>query len=354
MAEPTNTSSPGGALPADARREPHAPRSYFRDAGGHVWRDLKLKDLVAARAECADHPREGATLWVHIDSTDRAQHAVLEKVFNFHPLAIEDTLSPDSRIRVEEYDGYLFAIVRAVAFQPETEDPYDLETVNVYFFIGSTYLVTVRAGPSPSIDAVAQLVERNPALLGEGAARVAHLVMDAAIDAYFPVLEGIDGFLDNIEPRVFEDFDETALQDIFHVKRLVLSLRRYLAPQREVFNILGNRPTPLFTGEAQRYFRDVYDHVLRIYDSLDSARELLGSTLDSYLTQVSNRTGQATKGLSVVATLSVPFVVIAGIYGMNFERIPLAQHPHGFWLMVGLQLGVGVALVLLLRWRKLI
>jgi len=291
---------------------------------------------------------------VHIDSTDHAQHALLEKVFHFHPLAIEDTLSPDSRVRVEEYDGYLFAIVRAVAFHAATADPYDLETVNVYFFIGPAYLVTVRAGPAPSLEAVAQLVARTPAVLAAGPARIAHLIMDAAIDAYFPVLEGIDGFLDQIEPRVFEQFDETALQDIFHVKRLVLTLRRYLAPQREVFNVLGTRPTPLLSAEAQRYFRDISDHVLRLHDALDSSRELLSSTLDSYLTQVSNRTGQATKGLSLVATLSVPFVVIAGIYGMNFERIPLAQHPYGFWLMVALQLGVGLALVLLLRWRKLI
>jgi magnesium transporter len=157
-----------------------------------------------------------------------------------------------------------------------------------------------------------------------------------------------------IEPRVFEAFDERALQEIFQLKRLVLTLRRYLAPQREVFNTLANRPTDLMTPEAQRYFADVHDHVLRVYDGLDSARDLLGSTLDSYLTQVSNRTGNATKGLSVVATLSVPFVVVAGMWGMNFERIPLAGHPHGFWLMLAVQLALGAALLGLLRWRRLL
>jgi magnesium transporter len=121
-----------------------------------------------------------------------------------------------------------------------------------------------------------------------------------------------------------------------------------------VFTGLANRPTDLMTPEAQRYFADVHDHVLRVYDGLDSRRDLLGSTLDSYLTQVSNRTGNATKGLSVVATLSVPFVVVAGMWGMNFQRIPLARHPHGFWLMLALQLALGAGLLVLLRWRKLI
>jgi magnesium transporter len=276
-------------------------------------------------------------------------------VFHFHPLAIEDTLSTESRVRVEQYeDAYLFAIVRGVAFQEATPDPYDLRTQNLYFFIGRHYLVTVHAGPAPAVGTVRGQVERNPRVMARGAARLAHLVMDQAVDAYFPVLEGIDGFFDEIEPKVFTAFDERALQDIFQLKRLVLTLRRYLAPQREVFNVLANRPTDLITPEAQRYFADVHDHMMRIYDSLDSARELLGSTLDSYLTQVSNRTGQATKGLSVVATLSVPFVMVAGMWGMNFERVPFATHKYGFEYMVLVQLVIGVLLLLILRWRKLI
>jgi magnesium transporter len=134
----------------------------------------------------------------------------------------------------------------------------------------------------------------------------------------------------------------------------VLSLRRYLAPQREIFNVLTNRPSPLLPVDAQLYFRDVYDHVLRINDSLDNYRELLSNTLDSYLTQVSNRLGSITKGLSVIATLSVPFVVVSGMWGMNFVKIPLATWPHGFWVMLVVQLAVGVGLVALLRWKKLI
>jgi magnesium transporter len=346
--------SAAGSLPSGATC------SLFRDADGHLWRELKAAELPTALRQCADTPPDAGEagtgqLWVDIDSDDAAQHALLRDVFHFHPLAIEDTLSTESRVRVEQYeDAYLFAIVRGVAFQEATPDPYDLRTQNLYFFIGRHYLVTVHAGPAPAVGTVRGQVERNPRVMARGAARLAHLVMDQAVDAYFPVLEGIDGFFDEIEPKVFTAFDERALQDIFQLKRLVLTLRRYLAPQREVFNVLANRPTDLITPEAQRYFADVHDHMMRIYDSLDSARELLGSTLDSYLTQVSNRTGQATKGLSVVATLSVPFVMVAGMWGMNFERVPFATHKYGFEYMVLVQLVIGVLLLLILRWRKLI
>ena len=356
----TGTEPDAGSRLVPGSVAPGTVCSHYRDADGHLWRDLKLADLPTALRHCAEAPAEAGEastgqLWVDIDSTDPAQHALLRDVFGFHPLAVEDTLSADSRVRIEQYeDEYLFAIVRGVAFQEETPDPYDLSTQNLYFFIGRHYLVTVHQGPAPAVANVRAQVERNPRVMARGVARLAHLVMDDAVDAYFPVLHGIDDFFDEIEPRVFQAFDEKALQDIFQLKRLVLTLRRYLAPQREVFYVLANRPTELVQPEAQRYFADVHDHVLRIYDGLDSARELLGSTLDSYLTQVSNRTGQASKGLAVVATLSVPFVVVAGMWGMNFERVPFATSRFGFELMVLFQLAIGVLLVLILRWRKLI
>jgi len=194
----------------------------------------------------------------------------------------------------------------------------------------------------------------NPDLLERGPARIAHQVLDTAVDAYFPVLDRLDEFVDDMEQRVFGRFDDALLQEIFKVKRLVISLRRFLAPQREVLSQLTMRPSRFLPQEAQLYFRDVYDHMLRITDNLDSYRDLLSSTLDSYLTQVSNRLGNVSKGLAGFGALSIPFVVIAGVYGMNFDHIPLAHHPYGFEIMVGLQLALSVVLLLGLRWRGML
>ncbi|HEX4933502.1 MAG TPA: magnesium/cobalt transporter CorA [Gemmatimonadaceae bacterium] len=345
-----------GAVPASAGQavgtvtgavsDARLPRCFHATREGSVHRELNVREIASAVREAQ------GTLWVDIDSTSRQQLALLEKVFNFHPLAIEDVLNPVSRPKVEQYDGYVFVTLRVVRFHEETRDPYDLETANLYFFLGPTFLVTVHAGPSPNVDRVAEVALRTPDLVSRGAARLAHHIMDVSVDAFFPILDRVDDFIDGLEERVFAAFDEEALRDIFAVKRMVLSLRRYLAPQREIFNVLSNRPSPLLPAEVQLYYRDIYDHMLRINDSLDTYRDLLSSTMESYLSQVSNRLNVVTKGLSVVATLSVPFVVVSGMWGMNFTRIPLAEHPWGFEIMLFGQLALGVGLIWLFRRQK--
>ncbi|MBA3891269.1 MAG: magnesium transporter CorA family protein [Gemmatimonadaceae bacterium] len=293
-------------------------------------------------------------LWVDVDATSRGQVSQLERLTTLHPLAMEDALNPVSRGKIEEYNGFLFTVIRGVRFHVETEDPYDLETFNIACFLGRNFLVTVHHGKSEAVAGAVDRLVRNPDLLGRGADRMMHLIMDAAVDAYFPLLDQIDDFVDGLEERVFEQFDEVVLRDIFAVKRLVLSLRRHLGPQREVFNVLTNRPSPYLGAEGQLYFRDIHDHVLRITESLETYRDLLGSTMDSYLTQVSNRLGMATKGLSAVATVSIPFVIVSGMWGMNFAHIPFSDAPQAFWWMLVMQLVTGLLLYMLLRWRRLL
>ena len=317
-------------------------------ADGKVRRDLSPTDINKALSD------GGGVLWLDLDTTCRPHVAILEHVCKFHPLTIEDTLNPNSRVKLDEYPDYLFLIVRGVRFYESTDDPYDLETFNLNFYLGRRFLVTVHAGPSAAVDAVADKIERSPELMARGVDRIAHAVMDAAIDAYFPLLDQLDEFVDSLEQRVFENFDQESLRDIFAVKRTVLSLRRHLAPQREVFNALANRPTALLSPDSQVYFRDIHDHVLRINDSLETYRDLLSSTLDSYLSQVSNRLGNVTKGLSIFATVTLPFVIISGMWGMNFQHIPLSSHPHGFWILLGLQMLIGLLLLGYLRFRRLI
>jgi magnesium transporter len=332
--------------PSAPARDPGLPRSFFCGRDGACRHDLSPRDLLEVVKS------KSGELWVDIDSSSRHQLAMLDKVFGFHPLAVEDTLNPRTRSKVEEYDGYLFAVIRGTRFDPDTEDPYDLQTFALFFFLGPNYLVTVHASDASSITEIADQLARTPELLSRGAERLMHAIMDAAVDAYFPLIDQIDEFIHSCEERVFESFDPNVRKEIFTVKRVILALRRHLGPQREVFNILSNRPSNLLAPEVQIYFRDIYDHVLRATDSLDTYRDLASSTQDAYLTQISNRLGTVTKALSVFATLSIPFVVISGMWGMNFDDIPLSGWPHGFWFMLVLQLAIGVALLIFLRAKK--
>lgn len=319
------------------------PRSWYRDAAGALRTNLdprEYRSIIDAGT---------GTLWVDIQSESAAQQALLADVFKFHPLSIEDTTSAEGRVKFEEFPGYAMAVVRGVRFADETPELYDIETFNLWTFVGKNYVVTVHGPHAPGVETAIGRLGPDAALLAHGPGRLMHQILDATVDAYFPVLDQLDEFVDGLEERVFVQFDQEALRDIFSVKRLVLTLRRHLAPMREVFNILQSRPCAHISPEAQIYFRDVHDHVIRLNESLDTYRDLLSSTLDAYLTQVSNRMGMVTKGLTVVATLSVPFVVVSGMWGMNFAEIPLSSWPHGFWVMMAVQLGLGGILVWMLR-----
>jgi magnesium transporter len=311
------------------------------------------QQLSRAEIERALASGEG-TLWVDIDTRDSDKVTMLKDVFHFHPLAIEEAVNHQSRVKLEEFDRYVLLIVRTVAFCETTDDPYDLDTVNISFFLGKNYLVTVHGADTNPVDSTRELLERKPELATHGPAKLMHAIVDQAVDAYFPIIDKLDEFMDSLEEKIYGAFDQDALREVFAVKRLVLTLRRHLAPERDALSVLTNRPSTLLTPDTQVYFRDIYDHVLRIYDSLETYRELLSSTMDSYLTQVSNRLGMATKALGIVATVTLPFVVVSGMWGMNFEHIPLHSHPHGFMILVFAQLALGLSILGGLKWRKLL
>ncbi|MEX1187337.1 MAG: magnesium transporter CorA family protein [Gemmatimonadaceae bacterium] len=340
--EPEVTRETAAAAPASA------PRTVYLDASG---RPAQLRTADEIRAALASGTR---SMWVDLDATDPDETALLSDPFNFHPVSIEEARNPETRVKVEEFDDYLFVIVRTVGFQERTEDdPYDLATVNLACFLGRNFLVTARGGNTSALDELLATAAAKPHLLAAGPARLLHLVLNEAVDEFFPILDRIEEFLDDLEERVFAQYDQATLRDIFSIKRLVLTLRRHLAPERDVFTTLANRPNAFLTTDAQRYFRDSYDKVLRINDGLETYRELLSNTLESYLMQISNRLGNITKTLSIVATISVPFVVVSGMWGMNVI-VPFANEAHGFWTLLGVQLALGALLLLGLRWRRIL
>ncbi len=324
-------------------------RAVVLDSSGKVVQ-LQSGEEIRAAVQSGTSP-----IWVDLDITNEAESALLHDVFDFHPVSIDEAKNPETRVKVEEFEKYLFVIVRTVAFQDNTEDdPYDLATVNLACFLGEKFLVTARCERTSTLDGVLAMAATKPYLLAGGPARLLHLVLNEAVDEFFPILDRIEEFLDELEERVFGNYDQASLRDIFSVKRLVLTLRRHLAPERDVFTILANRPNAFVTPDAQRYFRDSYDKVLRINDALETYRELLSNTLESYLMQISNRLGGITKTLSTVATISVPFVVVSGMWGMNLQGLPFAEKAHGFWTLFVIQLALGVLLLLGLRWRKIL
>jgi magnesium transporter len=324
----------------------HWPSSIYRRPDGTLEQDVappRLREILQAG--------EGE-LWVDIDSTNMHQHALLEKVFEFHPLAVEDTLSPGSRVKFEEYDRYVFVVMAVIRFDEGTPDPFDLATSNMYFFLGKNFLVTTHSWPSKSCGTVRERLMRNPELLARGVEMTMHNIIDQSVDAYFPLVEQLNSLVDGLEERLFEQFDERLIHEIFKAKRAAFSLRRHVGPLREVLNILTNRPCTYIRSDTQLYYRDVYDHTIRIVESVDTTRDLLAGVLETYLSQTSNRMNKVMKQLSIVATIALPLIVVGGIYGMNFQHLPLTDHPLGFFVALASMLGVSGVLLFWLKRNK--
>lgn len=304
--------------------------SIHQAASGEFRTGLTPKEIVKAVLG-----GEGR-VWVDIDCQHTTEWLALAQTLGFHPLTIEDTLSPESRLKLEEYDSYLFVVARDADWNPETPDPYDFDTHNLYMYLGRTYLFTVHSAPSRTTATVMDRVKAGPEIMDRGIDYLAYAVLDTLVDFYFPMLDEIDTFVDQLESDIFEQADaKKTLTCIFDLKRTLLALRRHQAPMREIMATMANRPSPYLKPETQIYFRDVYDHVVRQVESIETYRDLLTGALEIYFSVSSSRMNEIMKALTIVGTFLLPATWIASIYGMNFERMPFLHEPGGFWVAIG-------------------
>lgn len=307
----------------------------------------RVRDLLA------DQTR---TFWIDIDSNDSAQHALLAEAFHFHPLAIEDTLDLRSRVKIDDYGSYLFLVLRLMRFDsPQALDPNRLGIAKLCLFLGVNYLVSVHAGSSEIVSRTAAKLQRGQGTVLEGSpAGIAHSLSDAIVDGYFPILDEVDDFVDTLEGADLLQVDQRTFEQVLQVRRAAFAAHRSLKPHRDIFDVLAHRESPFVPSDVRLYFRDVYDHALRITDSLEAYRELIGSTTDSYLAQISTRLNFASRSFSAVATIAIPFIIISGLYGMNFPWLPLTRTPGGFWIVLAFQVAISLALFATLRARQMI
>ncbi len=286
---------------------------------------LTREELLKVR----DSPNE--MFWLDIEAPTEDDVKLMSEVLKFHPLAVEDCVHKQARPKIEDYSGYIFIVFHGINFNP---GEYLLDTIDVDFFIGLNFIVTVHEKPLQSIAVTKARLEKNPNLLEAGPDRVLYRILDELVDRYISVIDDMSEMLTKIEDSIFENFSKEALSQIFSTKKEVLSLRRLSGPQMEILKTLTYKESPYIKSSTQMYLRDVYDHMLRIVDMLDNQRDLLSGALDSYLSQVSNRTNDVMKVLSIVATIMLPMSVLTGLYGTNFVKLPGATNPMAFWVLV--------------------
>jgi magnesium transporter len=256
-------------------------------------------------------------LWVDFEATPpQDDEPILRDVFSFHPLAIDDALQESHVPKIDDWGAYLYIVLHGVGFDPQKDEL--LETQELDIFVGASYLVTHHDQSIPAIERVWSSIQRDERHLQNGADHLLYRVVDEVVASYMPVVEAIDEAIDAVEDEVFDRPTPSTLERIFALKRTALHLRRIIGPQREVVNKLARDDYRAINANERIYFRDVYDHLVRLYDISESLRDLVGGVLDTYLSVINNRMNDIMKTLTIITTLFMPIAFVTGFFGMNF------------------------------------
>jgi magnesium transporter len=312
---------------------------------------LRENLLRQGGAELIDEWRRDSEdkLWVDIQQpVQEVIEPLLEGRFGFHELAAEDTLSANTLPKYDSFASYDFFIFRTVDVRISE---HVSETYKIAAFLGSNFLFTVHRRPLPTIDGVLARLPGDRRILERSPDFLLYTIVDQMVDAHFPLLEQIEEAVDDLQDRIFDDADDAHLDELLHLKRDINVLRRHTLPQRELLNQISRGDAKFIAREHLIYFRDVYDHMFRISETIDVDRDQMTATMDAYLSVVANRTNEIMKVLTIFSALMLPLTLIAGVYGMNFEHMPELKWVHGYPFALGLMIGTSALMIGFFVWK---
>lgn len=260
-------------------------------------------------------------LWVDFSGETPEDSQPILEAFGFHPLAIDDALQESHSPKVDDWDEYLYIVLNYMMVAPAN---WEAEIDELDIFVGRNYIVTHHDQPMDFLDEIWNLYGRDARHAGEGADHLLYRLADNLVAHYMPIVEQVDEALDEIEDQLFARPSPATLQKLFTLKRILLTMRRVTLPQREVLSKLARDDFRVIDPRDRIFFRDIYDHLVRIHDLNESLRDLVGSVLDTYLSVVNNRMNEVMKTLTIITTLFMPITFITGFFGMNFFE-PAAQ-----------------------------
>jgi len=291
--------------------------------------------------------RPGCFVWVALRDATTEELDIMQEEFHLHELAVEDARKGHQRPKVEDYGDSIFAVMHLI--EPDVDEGYRLGEVNV--FVGPNYVLSVRNRSQQDFLGVRARCEREPHLLQHGSGFVLYALMDAVVDRYFPVVDRLESELESIEDRIFDRGTARAnIERLYDLKRQVMQLKHVVAPLMEVAGKLASNRGPALCSANREYFRDVYDHLLRIDASVDTIRETIGTAIQVNLSMVAIEDSEVSKRLAAWAGIFAIATAFAGIWGMNFAQMPELQWEYGY--PAALTLIVSTCLILYRRFKR--
>ena len=284
--------------------------------------------------------RRDANLWFHFDTPTEEELDFLKENFAIHHLTIEDIVNQNQRPKIEPFENYVYLAIHPL----RREAKWEIEPSELDLLLGRGWIVSVHCGPLPGLINNSQLHERIPAALGRGADFLLYTLVDLVVDSYFPVMDDVEDKIESLEDRLLLRAHPGVMNRLLSLKRSIVHIRRAVTPQREVLNQLTRHDFPFVRPENLVYFRDVYDHLIRIAEELDSLRDILSSVLEIHLASTSNQLNATMKRLTAYGTIFVMITAIAGIYGMNFKFMPELEWRYGYFVVLGVMAAISPGL----------
>lgn len=303
-------------------------RSFIFSDGKLVGQDLELEALRLVRSD------KGLLLWVDMDNpTPEEIKTILEGVFQFHPLAIEDCVAPNSLPKVEDYEDYLFIVTHAVDFT-RTEK---FNTTELDLFLGKDYLVTFHTSPLRSVNTLLDRYSKSAGVGPRGPDRIAHTLVDLLVDNYAPVIDELRAELEELEEHVLakNSSNKTLVTELLHVRNDFTRLRTIVRPQRDVIERLARGDSKMIRTKLLPYFRDLRDNLARLEETAASYHERLMMAFDIYLNKAAFEANEGIKFLTAITAVTIPVMVVGTMYGMNFKNMPETQYEYGYPIAVG-------------------
>jgi magnesium transporter len=308
---------------------------------GRKLGDIRKEDIseYVKRPECF--------VWVALKDPSDAEIAEMEEEFELHELAVEDARHGHQRPKIEEYGNSLFAVLQIPYLRGD-----EIEVGEASIFVGPNYVLSIRRGAEPGFAAVRERAEREPELLQHGAGFVFYAIMDNVVDRYFPLVDQLEVELEKVERRIFaEQTSRANAEQLYELKHKLMVVRHAIEPLIEsVHKLYGGRVPHVCIG-TQEYFRDVYDHLLRVSTQLDGLRDMVITALSVNMSMISLGHAEVMKGLAGYAALIAVPTLVAGIYGMNFDKMPELRWPWGYPMAIAVMVVADVFLYR--RFRKI-
>ena len=301
--------------------------------------------------ECFPFKDKPSVTWINIEGVYQVE--VIEKIgahFGIHPLVLEDIMHTVQRPKIEEFEDYIFVVVKMIYFDDKKND---IEAEQLSIILGPNFVISFQEKEGDVFDHVRERIRRNKGRIRKMKPDyLAYALLDTIVDHYFIVLEKLGEKIEGMEEELVTKPTPETLQSIHILKRELIFLRKSIWPLREVVNVLERGESSLIDESTGIYLRDVYDHTIQVVDTVETFRDMVSGMLDIYLSSISNKMNEVMKVLTIIATIFIPLTFVAGLYGMNFKYIPELEWHWGYFAVLFVMVIIGFVMVLYFRNKK--